>query len=83
MNMTFERKKLDRLLIFFVNLLKLLNSFYSCGKVFTLKLSDLQQRGDHGLGKKWKTVLTFSRQGKHREFCCNTGKVFETQGEYF
>ena len=26
---------------------------------------------------------TFSRQGKHREFCCNTGKFFETKGKYF
>ena len=25
----------------------------------------------------------FSRQGKHREFCCNTGKVLETQEKYF
>ena len=46
-------------------------------------------QGGHGTGKTGKTGktgncgLTFSRQGKHREFCCNTGKVFETQGKYF
>ena len=41
------------------------------------------QQGGHGTGKTGNLVLTFSRQGKHREFCCNTGKVFETQGKYF
>ena len=40
-------------------------------------------QGGHGTGKTGNLVLTFSRQGKHREFCCNTGKVFETQGKYF
>ena len=40
-------------------------------------------QGGHGPGKTGNLVLTFSRQGKHREFCCNTGKVFETQGKYF
>ena len=44
---------------------------------------DLQKQGGHGTGKTGNLVLTFSRQGKHREFCCNTGKVFETQGKYF
>ena len=36
-------------------------------------------------GKQGKRnlVLTFSRQGKHREFCFDTGKNFETQGKYF
>ena len=29
-------------------------------------------------GKTGNLVLTFSRQGKHREFCCNTGKIFLT-----
>ena len=45
-----------------------------------------QQQGGHGTGKTGKTgnlTLTFSRQGKHREFCCDTGKIFETQGKYF
>ena len=41
------------------------------------------KQGGHGTGKTGNLVLTFSRQGKHREFCCNTGKVFETQGKYF
>ena len=40
-------------------------------------------QGGHGTGKTGNLVLTFSRQGKHREFCCNTGKIFETQGKYF
>ena len=43
-------------------------------------------QGGHGTGKTGKTgnlVLTFSRQGKHREICCNTGKILETQGKYF
>ena len=43
--------------------------------------SNLQ--GGHGTGKTGNLVLTFSRQGKHREFCCDTGKIFETQGKYF
>ena len=34
-------------------------------------------------GKQGNLVLTFSRQGKHREFCFDTGKNFETQGKYF
>ena len=40
-------------------------------------------QGGHVTGKTGNLVLTFSRQGKHREFCCNTGKIFETQGKYF
>ena len=40
-------------------------------------------QGGHGTGKTGNLVLTFSRQGKHREFCCDTGKIFETQGKYF
>ena len=43
-------------------------------------------QGGHGTGKTRKTgilVLTFSRQGKHREFCFDTWKNFETQGKYF
>ena len=45
-----------------------------------------QHQGGHGTGKTGKTgnlVLTFSRQGKHREFCFDTGKNSETQGKYF
>ena len=44
-----------------------------------------QYQGGHGTGKTGKTgnlTLTFSRQGKHREFCCDTGKIVETQGKY-
>ena len=39
-------------------------------------------QGGYGTGKTGNLVLTFSRHGKHREFCCNTGKFFETQGKY-
>ena len=45
--------------------------------------SPFHNQGGHGTGKTGNLVLTFSRQGKHREFCYNTGKVFETQGKYF
>ena len=52
-----------------------------------LKLSDIIViQGGHGTGKTGKTgnlVITFSRQGKHREFCFDTGKNSETQGKYF
>ena len=44
------------------------------------------KQGGHGTGKTGKTgnlVLTFSTQGKHREFCFDTGKNSETQGKYF
>ena len=40
-------------------------------------------QGGHGTGKTGNLVLTFSRQGKHREFFFGTGKNFETQGKYF
>ena len=40
-----------------------------------------QLQGGHGTGKTGNLVLTFSRQGKHGEFCCNTEKIFETQGK--
>ena len=43
----------------------------------------MAEQGGHGTGKTGNLGLTFSRQGKHREFCCNTGNVFETQGKYF
>ena len=41
------------------------------------------RQGGHGTGKTGNLVLTFSRQGKHREFCFDTGKNSETQGKYF
>ena len=43
----------------------------------------MQLQGGHGKGKTGNLVLTFSRQGKHREFCFDTGKNSETQGKYF
>ena len=52
------------------------------------QLLDAAERGLAGSGwprvtGKTGKVLTFSRQGKHREFCFDTGKNFETQGKYF
>ena len=41
-----------------------------------------QEQGGHGTGKTGNLVLTFSRQGKHREFCSDTGKNLLTQGKY-
>ena len=43
---------------------------------------DPHLQGGHGTGKTGNLVLTFSRQGKHREFCANTGKNLLTQGKY-
>ena len=37
------------------------------------------EQGGHGTGN---LVLTFSRQGKHGEFCSDTGKNLLTQGKY-
>ena len=50
-------------------------------KIFVEWLDHSQ--GGHGTGKTGNLVLTFSRQGKHREFCFDTGKNFETQEKYF
>ena len=52
-----------------------------------LKIKSLHQlviisQGGLGTGKTGNLVLTFSRQGKHREFCSNTGKNLLTQGKY-
>ena len=54
-----------------------------CGQLFGEWIYSYERQGGHGTGKTGNLVLTFSRQGKHREFCCDTGKVFETQGKYF
>ena len=53
----------------------ILTVFFNAKSMFLLTYE-----GGHGTGN---LVLTFSRQGKHREFCCNTGKIFETRGKYF
>ena len=45
--------------------------------------SKIKVQGGHGTGKTGNLVLTFSRQGKHREFCFDTGKKIDTQGKYF
>ena len=50
---------------------------------FVKNVSSYILQGGHGTGKTGNLVLTFSRQGKHREFCFDTGKNFETQGKYF
>ena len=39
-------------------------------------------QGDHDAGKTGNLVLTFSRQGKHREFFSDTGKNLLTQVKY-
>ena len=54
-----------------------------CDMINTIILITKYYQGGHGTGKTGNLVLTFSRQGKHREFCFNTGKIFETQGKYF
>ena len=48
-----------------------------------VNLSDENSVISNGTGKTGNLTLTFSRQGKHREFCCDTGKIVETQGKYF
>ena len=65
--------------------------FLVCGPLSTVpnwvaefrKFAPKVTQGGHGTGKTGNLVLTFSRQGKHREFCFDTGKNFETQGKYF
>ena len=60
----------------------------SCGQgyVFTRVCDSVHRGGSASVrvamaqGKR-NLVLTFSRQGKHREFCFDTGKNFETQGK--
>ena len=42
----------------------------------------VSNQGGHGTGKTGNLVLTFSRQGKHREFSSDTGKNLLTQGKY-
>ena len=67
----------------------LLNSYCNMKHIFSDNVvysfgQELEQDG-HGTGKTGKTgnlVLTFSRQGKHREFCSDTGKNLLTQGKY-
>ena len=55
---------------------------------FTLTETDSEtdSQGGHGTGKTGKTgnlVLTFSRQGKHREFCFGTGKILKHRENVF
>ena len=57
-----------------------LKNFYERYLIETRALGMVIQ-GGHGTGKTGNLVLTFSRQGKHREFCCSTGKIFDTQGK--
>ena len=37
-------------------------------------------QGGHGTGKTGNLTIDFSRQGKHREFGYNTGKIWTTEG---
>ena len=70
---------------FFITLAKLFKN--SCTKICDRGVGQVLRRreiqGGHGTGKTGNLVLTFSRQGKHREFCFDTGKNSETQGKYF
>ena len=64
----------------------IIHFFFSSSVMLEINMSmkSSQSQGGHGTGKTGKTgnlVLTFSRQGKHREFCFDTGKNFETQGK--
>ena len=54
------------------------------GRVLSSLAANLicREQGGHGTGKTGNLVLTFSRQGKHREFCSDTGKNLLTQGKY-
>ena len=58
-------------------------TFKKPGKIMVSPKKWEPGQGGHGTGKTGNLVLTFSRQGKHREFCFDTGKNFETQGKYF
>ena len=42
-----------------------------------------QKQGGHATGKTGNLVINFSRQGKHREFSSNTGKIVATQGKFW
>ena len=54
--------------------------FYGQLVHWSLRVHSVQ--GGHGTGKTGNLVLTFSRQGKHREFGSDTGKNLLTQGKY-
>ena len=43
----------------------------------TAKSTQCGRQGGHGTGKTGNWVLTFSSQGKHREFCSDTGKTLD------
>ena len=49
---------------------------YSLNMDLSSDLTPGSSQGGHGTGKTGNLTLTFSRQGKHREFCCDTGKIF-------
>ena len=63
------------------------NDTYTCdckvAKMFPVeRVQQNSLKGGHGTGKTGNLVLTFSRQGKHREFGSDTGKNLLTQGKY-
>ena len=59
-------------------MLALLNS----GETRQSERGYINLQGGHGTAKTGNLVLSFSRQGKHREFCSDTGKNLLTQGKY-
>jgi len=40
-------------------------------------------QGGHATGKTGNLDVNFSRQGKHREFSSDTGKIVATQGKFW
>ena len=56
---------------------------WRCSYCTEMRPAQIPIQGGHGTGKTGNLVLTFSRQGKHREFCFDIGKNSETQGKYF
>ena len=60
-----------------------MHSCFSQKRTLLIGINDgLLTQGGHGTGKTGNLVLTFSRQGKHREFVSNTGKNLPAQGKY-
>ena len=79
------------LLIFFIELMTLHMNF-SMRLIVMVQINiSLKQKYSYKAGwprhrenrENREFGLTFYRQGKHREFCFDTGKIFETQGKYF
>ena len=54
----------------------------SRGRVAVWPSSAETLQGDHSTGKTGNLDVTFSRQGNHREFRPNIGKIVATQGKF-